>query len=151
MRNLDANAKVVFKPFYMNNAMTIAKTVEIDENFVCRIFVYGNEIDKNIPALAELPFVLTNENYKTFCNKLNELNISTGNADFQDVIDKRVNFPEPFPSAVTLRAAFVESSQGHSKLVPEEFNIIRSINCKYLVDGENLCIESKSDVQSKKM
>ena len=147
MRNLDANVKVLFKPFYVNNAVTIAKTVEIDENFVCRIFVYGNEIDKNIPALAEIPFVRTNENYKTFCNKLNELNICTGNTDFQDVIDKRVNFPEPFPSAVT----FVESSQGHSKLVPEEFNIIRSINCKYLVDGENLCIESKSDVQSKKM
>ena len=82
---------------------------------------------------------------------MSELNICTGNTDFQDVIDKRVNFPEPFPSAVTLRAAFVESSQGHSKLVPEEFNIIRSINCKYLVDEENLCIESKSDVQSKKM
>ena len=60
MRNLDANVKVLFKPFYVNNAVTIAKTVEIDENFVCRIFVYGNEIDKNIPALAEIPFVLTN-------------------------------------------------------------------------------------------
>ena len=63
MRNLDANVKVLFKPFY--DAVTIAKTVEIDENFVCRIFVYGNEIDKNIPALAEIPFVLTNKNYKT--------------------------------------------------------------------------------------
>ena len=124
--------------------MTIAKTVEIDENFICRIFVHGSEIDKNITALPEIRFVLTNKNYKTFCNKLNELNICTGKTDFPDVIDKHVNFPEPFPSAVTLRAAFVESSQGHSKLVPEEFDIIRSINCQCLVDGENLCIECKN-------
>ena len=51
---------------------------------------------------------------------MNELNICTGNTDFQDVIDKRVNFPEPFPSAVT----FVESSQGHSKLVPEDLILL---------------------------
>ena len=36
MRNLDANVKVFFKPFYMNSAVSIAKTVEIDESFVYR-------------------------------------------------------------------------------------------------------------------
>ena len=118
----------------MNSAVSIAKTVEIDENFVWRIFAYGNEIDKNIPALTEIPFVLNNENYENFCNKLSELNVCTGNTDFQDVIDKRVNFSKPFPSVVTVRAAFVESSRGHTKPVPEGFNIIGSINCKYLAD-----------------
>ena len=132
MRNLDANVKVFFKPFYMNSAVSTAKTVEIDENCVSRILVYANEIDKNIPALAEIPFVLNNENYKTFCNKLNKLNVCTRNTDFQDVIDKRVNFPELLSSEVTVRAAF----QGHRKLVPEKFDIIRSINCKYLVDAD---------------
>ena len=121
MRNLDANVKVFFKPFYMNSAVAIAKTVEIDKKFVWRIFFYGNKIDKNIPASGHISFVLNNENYKTFCNKLNKLNICTGNTDFQDVIDKGVNFPEPFPSAVAVRAAFLQSSQDHSKPVPEEF------------------------------
>ena len=111
MRNLYANLKVFLKLFYMNSAVLKAKTVEIDENFVWRIFVYGNVIDKNISALAEIPFVLTDEHYKTLCNKLNELNICTVNTDFQDVIDNRVNFPEPFPSAVKGRATFVKLSR----------------------------------------
>ena len=34
--HLDANVKVFFKPFYMNSAVSIAKTVEIDESFVYR-------------------------------------------------------------------------------------------------------------------
>ena len=51
----------------MNSAVSIAKIVKIDEYFVWRIFDYGNEIDKNIPAVAEIPFVLNNKNYKTFC------------------------------------------------------------------------------------
>ena len=128
MVNLDANFKAFFKPFYMKSAVSIAKTAEVDETFVWRIFVYGNEIGKNISARTEIPFMLNNKNYKTFFNKLNELNVCTGNDDFQDVIDKLVNFPEPFPRAVTVRTAFIQSSQGNTKLVPEEFNIIRSIN-----------------------
>lgn len=60
IRNLDANVKVFFKVFYIDSAVSIAKTVEIDEDFVWRIFDSGNEIDKNIPALSELPFVLNN-------------------------------------------------------------------------------------------
>ena len=80
-RNLDANVNVLFKSFYINSVVSIAKTVEIDGNDVWRIFVYKNEIDKNIPALFEIPFVLNNKNYKTFCNKLNEFNVCTGNTD----------------------------------------------------------------------
>ena len=144
MRNLDANLKVFLKLFYMKSAVLKAETVKIDKNFVWRIFVYGNIIDKNISAFAKIPFVLTDEHYKTLSNKFNKLNICTGNTDFQDVIDNRVNFPDPFPSAVKRRAIFVESSKGHRKLVPEEFNIIRSINCNYLVDRDNLFIDCKN-------
>ena len=68
MVNLDANFKVFFKPFYMNSAVSIAKTAEVDETFVWRIFVYGNEIGKNISARTEIPFMLNNKNYKTFCD-----------------------------------------------------------------------------------
>ena len=107
MRNLYANLKVFLKLFYMNSAVLKAKTVEIDENFVWRIFVYGNVIDKNISALAEISFVLTDEHDRTLCNELNELNICTVNTDFQDVIDNLVNFAEPFPSAVKGMATFV--------------------------------------------
>ena len=64
---------------------------------------------------------------------MNELNVSTGNTDFQNIINKHGNLLEPFPS-----------SQGHSKYFPTEFNIIWSINCKYLADRDNLSIECKN-------
>ena len=67
MRNLGGNAQVFYEPFYMKSAVSIAKIVKIDEYFVWRIFDYGNEIDKNIPAVAEIPFVLNNKNYKNVC------------------------------------------------------------------------------------
>ena len=70
--------------------------------------------------------------------KLNKLNICYENTDFQDVIDKRINFPEPFPSADTVQAAFVESPQGSRR--------VQSTNCKYLVDGDKLCTECKNSV-----
>ena len=47
---------------------------------------------------------------------MNKLNIFNENTDFQDVINKRVNFPEPFPSANTAEAAFVESPQGSRRV-----------------------------------
>ena len=63
------------------------------------------------------------------------------NRDSADVLNKRVDFREPFLGAYQQWSAYVESIRGGSCLVKEDFTIIRSVNYHYLIAGHDLCQE----------
>ena len=54
-----------------------------------------------------------------------------------------MDFLEPFLGADQHRSAYVESVKGGSHLVKEDFTVIHSVNCHYLVVGDDLCKECK--------
>ena len=54
-----------------------------------------------------------------------------------------MDFREPFLGGDQQRSAYVETIRGGSRLVKEDFTIIRPVNCHYLVAGEDLCQECK--------
>ena len=82
---------------------------------------------------------ISDNNISQFVLKFNELNICEGNNEFGDVLNRRIDFMEPFPSQDGARSAVVEASKGHSKFVKEEFDTIRDVKCHYLVSGETIC------------
>ena len=52
---------------------------------------------------------------------------------------KRIYIKEPFPGVESERIALAESSNGHGQLIKENFDIVRHVNCEYIVKGKGRC------------
>ena len=67
-------------------------------------------LDASSEVLRELPTYISDNNISQFVLKFNELNICEGNNEFGDVLNRRIDFMEPFPSQDGARSAVVEAS-----------------------------------------
>ena len=76
--------------------------------------------------------------YHNFLKYLHHSVFALENRDSADVLNKRVDFQEPFLGAYQQWSTYVESIRGASCLVKEDFTIIRSVNYHYLIAGHDL-------------
>ena len=69
--------------------------------------------------------------------------ICSGNRNFADALNKRVDCGDLSLGADQQRSAYVESVKSGFRLVKEDFIVIHSVNCHYLVADDDLCKECK--------
>ena len=131
-----------YRPQILDHGVSSGITLTIASDLTWKISVFTNEIE-NSQLLTNLPSIVNEDTISQFVEVLASCSICSGNRDFVDVLNKRVDFREPFLGADQQRSAYVESVKGGSRLVKEDFTIIRSVNCHYLVAGDDLCKECK--------
>ena len=84
--------------------------------------------------------VLTADNKKQFGEVLKSLNLCTGSADYTDVLAARLELRQPFlDTNMENTVAWAESSTTGSRLLKDEFDIIRSTSCTLLVSKNDIC------------
>ena len=84
--------------------------------------------NRKFSTFNKLTLNVNDDTISQFVEVLASCSICTGNRDFVDVLNKRVDFWEPFLEADQQRSAYVESVKGGSDLVKEDFTTIRSVN-----------------------
>ena len=124
--------------------LTTLYSLYINDDMSWGVFALNQQINLECAELHDLPLKIDNTNIDQFVKKFINLNVCTGNRDFEDVLNRRVDFKDPFPSVDGGSAAWVESSKGKTKLIKNEFDTIRSIDCSVLVNGDTCCNSCKS-------
>ena len=107
-----------------------------------KISLFTNEIGNSQP-LANLSSIANDDTISQFVEVIASCSISSGNRDFVDVLNKIVDFGEPSLAADQQRSAYVDSVESGFCLVKEDFTVIPSVNCHYLVAVNALCLECK--------
>ena len=107
-----------------------------------KISLFTNEIEI-IQLLANLPSIANDDTISQFVEVISSCSICSGNIDFVDVLNKRVDFGEPSLAADQQQYAYVDSVKSGFRLVKEDFTVIPSVNCHYLVAANALCKECK--------
>ena len=143
-RNLPIHERVFFKTNYSDGSISTPLTITVSEDMSWECCVFGTAVDKaNSSALKDIPQLLSGKNIIDITHQFGTMKICPGNLDFNDILEKRVDFKEPFLSSDGSCAAWVESSHGHSKLIRENFDIIRHRNCQYLIVEGDMCESCK--------
>ena len=107
-----------------------------------KISLFTNEIGNSQP-LANLSSIANDDTISQFVEVIASCSICSGNRDFVDVLNKIVDFGEPSLAADQQRSAYVDSVKSGFCLVKEDFTVIPSVNCHYLVAVNALCLECK--------
>ena len=116
--------------------MTIASDLTL------KISLFTNEIEIS-QLLANLSSIANDDSMSQFVEVIAPCSISSGNRDFVDVLNKIVDFGEPSLAADQQRSAYVDSVKSGFRLLKEDFTVIPSVNCYYLVAVNALCKECK--------
>ena len=122
-----------------SSGLTTSYSFHINDDMTWRMFALHHEVNPESKLLNDLPTKINDDNLDQFVYKFKHMNICSGNKDFQDVLDRRIDFKDPFPSATGGSAAWVESSKGKSRLIKKEFDVIRDINCTILTVDDTCC------------
>lgn len=122
----------------------ITLKLNLQNNMSWKLYVNGNMLAFNNEPLCQLPEFINDISITDYVSKFKSFNICPGNTEYADVLQRRVDFREPFAGDNNERTAYVESTNGFTKLVKEEFNVIRHVNCSYLVTSNQMCEKCKS-------
>ena len=142
MKNINVPYRVYYKPVLSNGDVVSQMTLKITKEMEWAIIVQGKEVNISESPFKELSTILRTDNMKLFISVLNSVNICEGNNDFEDLIQKRVMIETQFRGLDGEDVAVIESNRGVS-LMKENFNIIRSKNCRLLIRNELKCEECK--------
>ena len=107
-----------------------------------KISLFTNEIEIT-QLLANLPSIANDDTISQFVEVISSCSICSGNIDFVDVLNKRVDFGEPSLAAGQQRSAYVDSVKSGFRLAKKDFTVIRLVNCHYLVAVNALYKECK--------
>ena len=107
-------------------------------------FALNQQLDPTSSELQDLPVKIDNSDVGHFVSKFKNMNICCRNTDFKEVLNRHVDFKDPFSSVDGGSAAWAESSKGHCRLIKSEFDTIRNIKCSIVVFEENLCPSCKA-------
>ena len=126
---------------YLGN-LSSAITLTIASDLTQKISLFTNKIEIT-QLLANLPSIANDDRISQFVEVIASCSTCSGNIDFADVLNKRVDFGQPSLAADQQRSAYVDSVKSGFRLVKKDFTVIRLVNYHYVVAVNALCKECK--------
>ena len=134
--------RLYYRPQILDHGVSSGITLTIASDLTLKISLFTNEIEIS-QLLANLSSIANDDSMSQFVEVIAPCSISSGNRDFVDVLNKIVDFGEPSLAADQQRSAYVDSVKSGFRLLKEDFTVIPSVNCYYLVAVNALCKECK--------
>ena len=78
--------------------ISVKFTFIVETDWTWKCFVLNKLIDNSSEVLKNLPSHVADNNVSEFVATFSSVNISGDNEDFGEVLSRRIDFKEPFPS-----------------------------------------------------
>ena len=82
-------------------------TLKVSKDYEWKIIVNGHTVD--VPVITDIPEVLNQDCISMLYKFLLKIVVCKGNADFSDILERRIEIKEQFPGLSKERLALVES------------------------------------------
>ena len=105
---------------YLGN-LSSAITLTIASDLTQKISLFTNKIEIT-QLLANLPSIANDDRISQFVEVIASCSTCSGNIDFADVLNKRVDFGQPSLAADQQRSAYVDS-------VKSGFRLVKRLHC----------------------
>ena len=136
--NLKIEDRVYYKLLHEHGVACTNLTLVLYQTIQGLLKFLGKQYHRRV-SVDNFPGTLALDFLEDFGIMLQTLKLCKANYDFTNVLAKCTDMKVPFPGVESERIALAESSNGHGQLIKENFDIVRHVNCEYIVKGKTRC------------
>ena len=139
LKDICIEENIYYQPMYTSKCVICDSILKISNDYKWKLIVNGHKFDGSV--ITDLPEILNQDNisvlYAFFNQKLQFAKV----IDFPDILERRNEIKQPFPSLSKERLALVESSLGKTKLMKSNFDTIKHPECFLVATKLEICGE----------
>jgi len=111
-------------------------SIVVQESYHWDLYLYSKLVPKTNSYLVELPEILNDSNIENVVSLICNLTLCPGIEQYDDVIDYRLQFNQPFVDDKGITVSIIEDKY-HNSLKKESYTTIRSVDCIFFTKKDN--------------